>query len=84
MTTLTPTSASALARTGVTLAASLGLMALGLFVTALAVVASVVAFETNVFAASEVLIALAAAVPLAAFGIALVHKRLWGRGADFA
>ncbi len=84
MTTLTPTSSSALARTGVTLAAALGLMALGLFVTALAVVASVVAFRTNVFAASEVLVALAAAVPLAAFGIALVHKRLWSREADFA
>ncbi len=82
MTTLTRT--SALARAGLTLAASLGLMALGLFVTALAVVASVVAFETNVFAASEILIALAAAVPLAGFGIALVHKRLWGREASLA
>ena len=84
MTPLTRTSSSALARAGLTLAASLGLAALALFVAALAVVASVVAFKTNVFAASEVLVALAAAVPLAAFGVALVHKRLWGREADFA
>lgn len=75
---------SGLVRAGLALAAALGLAALGVFLSALAVAASVLVFKTNVFAASDVLIALATAVPLAGFGAALVHRRLWGREAGAA
>ncbi len=78
MVTVIRTRQPRLVRLGLTGLTALGLLTLAAFVAAFTVVVSVLVFNTNVFSATGALIALAMALPLAAFGAALVHRRLWG------